>query len=435
MATNVFYSISPVTNIVDMKVSCDISISGGAGVATFSEAQTGNIGIGCHVISSNIDGFISEMTNSTTATIVTALGAAHGNVSLEALTSIKHEYDSLALAEAGFTDEDHTNNVDISTATGADIQANLCWYYDHDDFTVDSTLVDFFGTTTDATGFVNVFTPTGGTESINNQRHSGVWDDNKQVFDTGASTNFPIILTDDNIRITGIQLDQGADHASAFGIVANGAVARCYVVSCILKYTGGGSSKTAIEMADNGNSSHNFAINNIVDGFANGIFIRGPSSSAVAVIYNNTVVNCTSYGIRARSNFCVAKNNIVFNCVDGWLETDNFHTDSTNNMGDDATGPTNDGAYVQTSQSGAELFLDYSGEDFHGLDTSSDLYHAGADIDAGDTYYNVTDDIDGDSRHATTPSIGADEFENAPPGGRDVLKSPKNNFINNLITR
>jgi hypothetical protein len=284
----------------------------------------------------------------------------------------------------------------------------LACYYDHDDQTVDSTAVNFSGTTTDATRYLQAFTPIGGTESINKQRHSGVWDANKYILDTGTGEDFPILLSHDYIRIIGLQIDQGKTYFNAFGIVANGARGGCHAIANIVAYTGGGSSARGIEFLGFSISATNFVINNIVYDFTTGIFMRGPSATELAIIYNNTVVDCTVAGIKADLLYVIAKNNIVFNCVDGWLEIAGLHTDTDNNMGDDATGPANDSNYVQTTQAGTDLFVDYSGDDFHKRDTSSDLHDAGLDLSA-DSYYAFSDDIDGDARPSGTWDMGADE--------------------------
>lgn len=406
-ATPVYYSCSPRGTTDDLKVACNISISGGAGVATFSVAQTGNIGVGLHVISAGIDGFISVMTNSTTATIVTALGAAHGNVASEALTSIKHEYASLNAAEAGFTDASHTNNVDL---TAADIQANIVCYFDDDNDTVESAATTINFGTTDATRYLAIYTPQGGTESINDQRHDGKITANKYRITTSNAD----VITNQELftRIIGLQLTIDSATTGGTRRIINSAAAAgagATISHNVGRFTNSNSNGARIGFGTGGDVTNNsYLVNNIVFDALNQAF-EGAGGDDSNFMYSNTAVDC-GIGFKTAASDTTIKNNVAFGCTDAYQGT--WQAGGTNNAYDEGADPGSNGIDI-SADAGTDLFLDYNNDDFHGKDTSSSLYHAGADLDA-DADFAVTDDIDGDSRHATTPSVGADEFENAP---------------------
>lgn len=415
-ATPVYYSCSPRGTTDDLKVACNISISGGAGVATFSVAQTDNIGIGLHVISAGVDGYISVMTNSTTATIVTALGAAHGNVASETLTSIKHEYASLNAAEAGFTDASHVNNTNLITA---DIQANIVCYYDDDDDTVESasTTINFGTTGTDT--YLAVYTPQGGTESINDQRHDGKVTVNKYRITT---SNADVIINQELFtRIIGLQLTiDSATTGSTRRIISSAAAAGAgatitHNIGC---YTNSNSNGGRIGFVTGGDVTNNsYIVNNIIFDVIDQAF-EGTGGDDTNFMYSNHAID-SGVGFKTGENDTTAKNNVAFGCTDAYQGT--WQAGSINNAYDEGTDPGSSGIDI-SADAGTDLFLDYNNDDFHGKDTDSSLYHIGADLDA-DADFNVTDDIDGDTRHATTPSGGADDFENAPPAASGLQQA------------
>lgn len=401
MPADVFYSISPF-GTGDIKVACNISISGGVGVATFSVAQTGNIGVGCHVISSNIDGFISVMTNSTTATIVSALGVAHGNVSSETLTSISHEYASVSAFEAGFTDVNHINDTDLIVA-GADVIVHGCCYFDHDDQTPDSTSVTLsWSGTTDATNYLEIFTPNGGAESINNQRHSGLWDTNKWHMDISGAFQVCINCDEDFVKFKGLQILQS--HATQHGGCLNVATPTSspeYDISyCILRNTANG--ERGIEA--NASSTQTIRVWNTIIYDCNQGMHSAFNSNISWILYNITVSGC-DVGVNAQSsNVVTSINSLIYdNTTDFANSTQsgsdyNFSKDDTAPGGNSIHGDT-DGMTPDFVNTGAGT------EDFH-IQSTSDAIDAGID-DPGSGLF--LDDIDGGIR--TSPwDIGADEF-------------------------
>lgn len=393
MVTNVYYSVSAF-GTGDIKVACNISIVGGVGVATFSEPQTGNIGVGCRVISSNVDGFISEMTNSTTATIVSALGVAHGNVSSEALTSISHEYASLSAFEAGFTDANHINDTDL---INADIKAHACCYYDHDNQTAMGSVTINWGGTVDATRHLKIFTPEGGTESINNQRHLGLWDGNK-FFVEGSSVGI-VRVQEGQTRVEGLQFFLNSSGNSRVGLYLDSIGDDSYVSKNIIKFSGTGTGCYGIRTnGDAGQSDYIF--NNLVYGFSTtgswGINIS-QNISEEGFIYNNTVYGCT-VGIQSASSDATVINNVSAENGDDFFGT---FTTIDFNASDDG-----DGTNAQTlSATRADDFADVTIDDYS-IVSGSVCVENGAD-DPGSGLYS--DDIVGIARSSAW-DIGAFEL-------------------------
>lgn len=395
---DVFYSISPF-GTGDIKVACNISVT--SGVATFSVAQTGNIGIGCHVISSGVDGFISVMTNSTTATLITALGASHGDVSSETLTSIAHEYASLSAFEAGYTDANHTNNVNLVTAT---IAAKAICYYDHDDSTEDTTSVVIDGTTMDATYDLVVKTPTGGTESINDQRHAGVLDTSKYSL---FVTFTPLSVSDTHVTVEGLQIghsNTGNSRNVCRVVTVPGGVINAFSNIFHAPGTAGATSCNGIDLTTIASAATSNIRNNIIydiGGGSNSSGIKVTDGDWIANVDNNTIINCY-YGVNLSTGTHANKifrNNIAQDCTDGFRTSGgSWETGTDYNLSDIASD-----APGASSVESTLTFNDKTGDDFHLASGDTDAIGAGTDLSG-----TFTDDIDGDTRSAW--DIGADEF-------------------------
>ncbi len=414
MATDIYYSCSPF-GTGDIKVASDITIAGGSGAATFTVAQTGNIGIGCHVISSGVDGYISEMTDSTHATIVTALGAAHGNVAQEGLTSIAHEYASISALEAGFTDASHANTTDL---VASDYVINACCYYDHDDSTLDTTRVTITFGTSDATRYFNMITPNGGTESINVQRsETGIFDTAKYAIEADSASGLVRISDSGNqqhgTRITGIQIHDVGTSASNECIANVNSTTDIIIDKCILNCGTGG----------------------------DGIFINGATTTMViknTTVYNPGTQGGSSEGIYvANVGTCDIYNCTVYNFNDG-IERDAGTVTVTNcavfGNADDFDGTMTisncasddgDGSNAQTldSSSGyANEFTSVAGDDFS-LVSGGVCGENGTDLSGS----GVTDDIIGTSRpQSTNYDISAYERIVAGGGGGRIMSSLAN---------
>lgn len=371
---DVFYSVRPAGagSGNDLKVACNISIS--SGVATFSVAQTGDIGVGCYVTSDNVAGYISEMTDNTHAKIITATGATHANVSSEALGAIYHPYASLAEAEAGSGDASHLSTFDL-TADGADV--NLFWpYYGA---SADTTTVTINSYITDGTHKITVYTPQGGTESINNWRHAGVWDDDKASYErAGDGINSSV----QNFTIDGLQLKLTNQYSTKYllrvGAVNSGAtftVRNCIIVGDV-SGTGG---HVGIYLPDS--DCTYYAHNNIIYGFNTGSAGSGvecSGSGGTYYIYNNIIFDCYQgiYGITANAYI---KNCAVFGNTDdfnGTLTIDHCASDDG-----DGTNAVDISPNATEADDWAAAFTDYTNGDFS-LKSGSPLIDAGTDLSA-----------------------------------------------------
>ena len=181
----VYYSVGQDNTTNLMTGTPTVTIS--AGVATFSSAQTGNIGVGDRVTYNTSDvAYISGKTSSTVWTLVTALGAIPGDITGSTVVSIKREFNSLSSAYTGSYDANHLNTQDLVTGTYV---LNLPCYYDSG---ADSSVVTFTGWTTSATYYIKLYTPQGGNESNNTQRHKGTW--NTSAFRLETTTGGANIL-------------------------------------------------------------------------------------------------------------------------------------------------------------------------------------------------------------------------------------------------
>jgi len=171
-----------------------------SGTATFSVAQKGDIGVGCYVSSSNVSGYISEMTDSTHAKIITATGGTHADVSSEALGAIYHPYASINDAVAGSDDANHLNTADLTSGDGF----NLFWpCYGA---TADTNATTISGYTTGTTNRIKLYTPQGGTECITEGgwRHQGKWSTDYFRIDPGTGYT-PLTIDVDHVDVDGIQ--------------------------------------------------------------------------------------------------------------------------------------------------------------------------------------------------------------------------------------
>jgi hypothetical protein len=407
MAAQVYYSVSPF-GTGDIKTgtpNCSIS----SGVATLDVAQTGNIGQGCRLTYGGHIAYISQVNSSTSFNVVTATGGTPDDHASVAVDSIAHEYASLSDAEAGCADANHINNSSLITA---DVVLNICCYYDHDDYTADTTgyiTFNVFATTnTDATRYMHIYTPKGGTQSINNQRHSGKWDANKYYLNIAAS--YAINNQVRYIWFDGLQSTTSYSSGNVQSFFTNTyTMPQMDISNCIIKSTISDATYYCIGISVvGGNSTNQGRVwNNIIYGFNNGhASSTGITASDAVYIYNNTVYNC-HVGISGSYSYPVLKNNICYS-NDGGDYSGAVKNTATNNLSSDNTAP----AYNTYYRSKTLAFVNTGSgtEDFHLASTDTDAIDHGADLSA-----SFTDDIDGQTRSGTW-DIGADEYVAAGGG-------------------
>jgi len=496
-----FYSVSPVGNTTDMKVTANITISGG--VATLTAAQTGNIGAGCRIeynsthtyiapnrigfdsggtteikIGDKIEGGTSSATGivravhissgtwgggdcaghiyfeKTTGTwqdneqinrvkptsssnvgttdgmlegnigngntefvVLTATGADAGNQTSVSVDHIYHEYGSLALWEAGFTDSNHLNTTDLTT-NGDTTYA--CCYYDHNNTSNydDTQLQLLFGTTGGSgTGndIVYIFTPTGESESINRQRHSGKRDTSKHMCTISDEAYGFFKMRQSGVRVEGIQLDvnsTGGD-ASYGWYTASNETGPIVIENCIFTEIGSPiGDNNAISGYDDDTTV--YVVNTVIDGFRGyGIF----------AYYDYYIYNCVirgdgsnDRGIRQVNGTTTVKNSAVF------YNSDDFYNVSSGNI---TTSASDDADTAINPSDWSTVFVNPSSHDFTIKATDTDLKDAGTDLST-DNIYAFWRDIAGNER-GSTPDIGA--FEYMAVGGGVTVPIFMSNYL------
>ncbi len=318
--TDVYYSVS-MYGTGDIKtttgtLTCGIS----SGTMTVSEAQTGNIGIGCAITydTSKVV-YISEYTDSTHFKVVDKYGVTPPDIAAgTTVNSIAHVFADLSTAESSAGGSSYLSNDDL---VSYNCVLNLCCYYDHDDYTPDPGMARFFGWDVDSTHYIQVIAPNGGTQSRNVQRHSGVWDANKfhLIRSSTADSDYCILLNTHYCVIDGLQarLNSGtAADGSCFNSTASGLT----VIDCIavLNTTNAGYGFYFL-----GDTYANAVRNCVAIGIGSGTGGRGFLVAGTATIYN-----CTCYGANfARgiwsftASGLTAINCVVKNTGDDWYGT------------------------------------------------------------------------------------------------------------------
>jgi hypothetical protein len=128
----------------------------------------------------------------------------------------------------------------------------------------------------------------------------------------------------------------------------------------------------------------------------------------------------TAHGLRRANGVVISTNNYVGDVIsDGGAENCYQGTQtSTTNVASDTSGDIDN----QSTYTSYFINTTVGSEDFHLKNSSNALWGSdGTDLD-GDSNLPITDDIDGDVRHSTTPDIGADEWDNVIVGGGGPLK-------------
>ena len=401
--TDVYYSVS-MFGTDDIKtttgtLTCGIS----SGTMTVSEAQTGNIGIGCAITydTSKVV-YISKYTDSTHFKVVDKYGVTPPDIAAgTTVNSIAHVFADLSTAESSAGGSSYLSDDDL---VSYNCVLNLCCYYDHDDYTPDPGMVIFDGWDVDSTHYIQVIAPNGGTQSRNVQRHSGVWDANKFHL-IRSSTIFSdccISLNTHYCVIDGLQARLNSGTATS-GFCFAGAGGGLTAIDCI----------AVLNTTDAGcgfyfsGVTYEKAVRNCV---AIGIG-SGTNGTGFLVAGTATIYNCTCYGANfARgiwsytASGLTAINCVVKNTGDDWYGTfasliycasDDNDVSGTGNISISST----DIAYIWTDAANGNF----------SLVSGSPLYDAGTDLS---DYF--TTDIAGTTR--STWDIGAFEYVSGGSG-------------------
>lgn len=382
-ATNVFYSVGQSTS--DLKTgSPTVTITSGA--AVFSEAQTGNIGVGDRVTyNTSSIAYISAKTNADQMhwTLVTATGGVPADITASTVVSIKHEYTSLNSAAAGIKDVNHLNTGDL--VTGNYILNFPCYYDSGED-----TSASLSGFTTSSTNYLRIYTPYNTlTEANISQRHNGGW--NTQKFIVAKSNGYIFTNTPYYTVFDGLQMKT----QYKYGI--GGGFANTFHFNNIF-YNDSDNKDNSLFYENSGGKA---------DYFINNIFINGGvyyGGSPLVYFYNNTIFNGMLNEFCGGGSF-VLKNNLVQGTTDGYAAC--YATGSDNNISSgDADAP---GANSKNSTNVS--FADAANKDFHLSPFDTAAKNAGADLSA-DSNFAFNTDTDGQTRSGSW-DIGADEAATA----------------------
>lgn len=400
-ATNVYYSVGQsVANL--MTASPTVTIA--SGVATFSIAQSGNIGVGDRVTyNTNSVAYISGKTSTSVWSFVTATGGIPADITNSTVISITREFTLLSTAVTAASNASHINNADL---VSANVILNLPCYYDSGADTAGPTID---GYTTGPSNYIKIYTPSNtSNESNNSQRHQGKWDDSKFKLVTGL---YGVAVKDNFVTIDGLQvrISGRVGNITDISVTALDASNEINISNNILTFN---------DTGDPVNNPLPFGIslfdpdlkarvwNNILYGFKDetggyGVALTLPLFSSV-IIYNNVFVD-SFIGVSKTVNYNSAMKN---NIAQGNNTDYNVATASGTyayNLSSDATAPGTN-AKINTNV----LFADALNKDFHLGVSDTSAKNSGSDLSADPSFaFNI--DIDGHTRQTGAWDLGADE--------------------------
>lgn len=410
--TDVFYSISPF-GTGDIQTGSG-NVEWTSGVATTSVSQTGNIGIGCAIVGNGITVYISAINSPTSFDVITATGGTPGDQGSTGLTSIHHVWANLATAEAAYTGASFLNTTDLVANT---FKAHLCCYYDHDDQTADISNTSFSSATVNDTYKPIVFTPNGGTESINIQGSgTGVLDTNKYyIAPTGAVTPECINIAITHIDIIGIQFKVGLSGVSFLNSLRITSGANGGIINISKMITDGSSASNSRGIRTDSTATiniNNSIAHNIATGSSFSSFVYNSSTGTINAEYCLISVANTGYSNPGGGTYnCV--NCVAIGNADDFLSVSSVdHCASEDGDGTNAV-TLADGTYAYLN-----IWEDHVNGDFNLVNDTSDTsapQNKGVDIP------EITTDIIGVLRN-DPPDIGAFEFPGAGPAFDAILK-------------
>ncbi|HBI33907.1 MAG TPA: hypothetical protein DEA43_03620 [Candidatus Moranbacteria bacterium] len=424
-SAQIFYSVGQ--SVADLKTGTP-TVTIASGVATFSAAQTGNIGVGDRVTYNTTDiAYIASKTSTSVWTLVTKTGAAPADITTSTVVSIKHEYTSLSAAVTGAVDANHLNTTNLVTGS---YQLNFPCYYDSG---ADTTAVNVTGYTTGANNYIKIYTPNNTSTEVNNsQRHQGRWDDRRYILKSNAGD--VLVVSSNYSKIEGIQIDQIGNNMYFDGIVASSSSTEVFIYENIIRYSGVDEKGNAIYLSNNILANSKIYIyNNVMYGWTTGIAVGGFFDNSVFV-YNNTIYGNTVCGINESSYYdVVAVNNLSYNngnfdyCTTGTVAI-NYSNLSKNNLSEDSSAP---GANSKNSTTVS--FTDPTNKDFHLSPTDTAAKNEGTDL-SSDPNLALSTDIDGQTRSGNW-DIGADEgataiYRSVGPSASGSLALGTSNALN-----
>ena len=351
-----------------------------SGAATVDGTIQGNIGSG------NTE-FVVKAANGTDA-------SDYGPVAVD---SIKADYGSLSALEAGFEDSNHLNGSLTATDT---VLFATCYTRGAPDTT--AMIIDF--TSSGADNYFQVFTPTGGAESIASQRHDGKWDEEKCRLEVTGDDS--LYIAENYASVDGLQIssDGDANDEDCIYISSQTSSNEIKISNCILKSLDVDGTYYCNGLHVYDTEANLIAWNLICYGFVKGLYSNGIRihTCSTAKIYSSTIQNCRN-GIDGQGGTIDVYNCAVFN------NTDDFYHTAFDNISFCASDD-GDGTHAVTPSNWSAVFVDYANGNFHLKSTDTDLKDAGTDLSSEGLWR----DIDGDTRSGTW-DIGADEHVSSGP--------------------
>jgi hypothetical protein len=405
-ATNIYYSVGQST--ADLITGTPtVTVSSTTGLATFTTAQTDNIGVGDRVTIGNMIVYIASKSSSTAWFVVTATGTLPMATTTATVTSIKHEYTSLASAIAGAGNSSHANTTDL---VGSNYILNLPCYGDYMAMIsvvgVDTATVNVTGYTTGASNFIKIYTPVSPVTEVNyRQRHNGKVANIFTYMLNPSTSGNALTVQQAYTLIEGLDIyDYGGSGVNASAISLQSGSDYSQIASNLIHEEVAGNNGTAI-MATGSPIQGLKIYNNLLYKLYNGVFDARATTTPI-YLYNNTVIQATS-GFDVGSGAIVAINNMSQNCSDGFAGT--YYASSTNNLSDLSS----DAPGTNPKNSTVVSFSDALNKDYSLSPSDTQAKNAGVNLST-DANLVFNTDIDGQTRSSSQGwDIGADEAATA----------------------
>ena len=372
-------------------------------------------------VNGSIEGNIGN--GNTEFVLKTATGDTPANQSSTDITSIHHEFASLSDFDAGFINSSHINNIDL---TSADVVAFACCYYDHDDYTSDSIRASIDFGTSDVTRFLFIYTPVSDAESINSQRHVGIWDNHKYYLEQVNSTS-NLENKEAFTQYEGLQVTNSPDsmYDRCFVNNTNAVGGKAIATSCIFRKLGIVHDPDMI--VTDSDTEIDF-INCIFhsDNTDCGAFnLRGTNH-----LYYCTISKFSKDGVERDGGTVTVRNCAVFNGGDDWdgtIDCDHCASDDAN-----ATTYRNGIDWDNESTDWENVFVDYVNNDYrlNNFTGTGAVIEQGLDVSSS---AGIWRDIANNER-GSSPDIGAFEYVSGSAGNNATITGTLS-FTNGIITR
>ncbi|MFQ5922440.1 MAG: beta strand repeat-containing protein, partial [Anaerolineales bacterium] len=486
--TTLYYSVG-----TDNTALYSGNASATGGTLTLASAAVDSIGVGDEVRLGANRYYITGRTSSTVFSIQNsaANGGTVGDTSItfgSTAITIYRAFNSLSAAflnaTTGALDSSHMNTADL---VASNFQLNIAGYNDGPDPSMYVRIEDPY--VTGPSNYIRVYTPTDTSEVGVSQRHTGTAGSGYRIAPSGPATNqwFNFIFVNTNngyVRIEGIEIDgSGVTNGENLrGLLANDSAGAQQdvrfthnLIHDIINSNFDDTDPSRVsgimlDNTDNAKVSNNiiFNLDSVSSAATGGVRgIRAVTAGKTHYIYNNTLYDIQStssadaaYGIHdSAGSTIIARNNYVGLVYAGVAFPEfgywgTFNSEDYNVSFDGSTSGPNS---VNSQASYTTYFIDSraGSTNLHLTSDSNALWGTyGADLDS-DPNWPITDDVDGDTRDATQPDVGADEYSGTagasywlyddttpmtfmmfptPPSGTDSLSTNGGNFYSDLLS-